>query len=42
MHAGYSARAKKEDKPELSLTFLQVYYLTSVGDLEDLIQMPAE
>ena len=42
MHAGYSARIKKEGKPELTLTFLQLYYLPSIGDLEDLIQFSPE
>ena len=42
MHAGYEARIKREGKPELSLDYFQVYYLSSVGDLEDLLQFPAE
>lgn len=37
MHAGYSARIKSEGKPELALSFMQLYYLSSVGDLEDFI-----
>ena len=33
MQAGYQARVKKEGKPELNLSYMQIYYLSSVGDL---------
>ena len=36
MYAGYLTRIKKEKMPELEIEFIQFYYLTSVGDLEDL------
>jgi hypothetical protein len=42
MHAGYMARVKKEGKSNLNLDFKQVYYLSSIGDLEDLIHFSPE
>lgn len=38
MHAGYQARILREDRPELALDFQMLYYLPSVGELEDLLQ----
>ncbi len=40
MHAGYMARVKQEKRSELELDFQQFYYLTSIGDLEDLLPRP--
>jgi hypothetical protein len=37
MHAGYQARLKKEKMSEFEIDFSQLYYLTSIGDLEDLL-----
>lgn len=37
MHAGYQARVKREKRTEMELEFRQLYYLTSIGDLEDLL-----
>lgn len=39
MHAGYEARLRREKATEMELDFMQVYYLTSIGDLEDLIAL---
>lgn len=37
MHIGYQARLKKEKITDYDLEFKQIYYLTSIGDLEDLL-----
>lgn len=42
MHAGYMERVKRERLPSFELSFNQLYYLTFVGDLEDLLQLAGE
>jgi hypothetical protein len=37
MHIGYQSRLKKEKVSGYDLFFKQIYYLTSIGDLEDLL-----
>ncbi len=37
MHSGYQARLRAEKRLDLDLTFEQFFYLTSIGDLEDLL-----
>ncbi len=37
MHSGYQARLRAEKQLDLDLTFEQFFYLTSIGDLEDLL-----
>ena len=42
MYAGYLTRIRKEKMPELEIEFIQFYYLTSVGDLEDLTALAGD
>lgn len=39
MHVGYLTRIKKEKKTDWELDFKRFLYLTSIGDLEDVLDL---